>query len=404
MQKHLLKLAFLLSITPLQLAAQDTVRLMTYNILNYPYVAATRADTLKIIIDDVLPDIFIIQELQNNTGANAILNNAMNASGRTHYDKAIFYNGTASDNMCYWDNTKFGLASQRQISTVLRDISEYVLYWKGNLPTSDTIYFNVYSCHLKAGSSASDENQRYSEAQDLKDRLDERTNMENVFVGGDFNLYSNSEPAWTEITSGGNVDLYDPINMAGDWHVNATYADIHTQATGSINGGSGGGLDDRFDFIFVTSDIMLGNAHVRYIDGTYKAYGQDGNRFNSDLNVWPANTEVSAEIASALYNMSDHLPVIMDVVIDPTLSIEVTDKKNWNFFYAPGERDLVFNSSQQEKTLSITVNDLLGKNIISTSYQSTNQARIPISGLQSGVYLATVKSGQMHYSIKFVVH
>ncbi|MBT6513587.1 MAG: endonuclease/exonuclease/phosphatase family protein, partial [Crocinitomicaceae bacterium] len=173
MRYSVLILLFIFSSNPISFA-QDSVRLMTYNILNYPYVAASRADTLAIIIDAVLPDILIVNELQNNTGANTILNNAMNASGRTNYSKAVFYNGGDSDNMCYYDHTKFGLFSQNQIATSIRDISEYVLFWKGNLPGADTIYFNVYSVHLKASSGASNEAQRLAEAQILKGRLDNR--------------------------------------------------------------------------------------------------------------------------------------------------------------------------------------------------------------------------------------
>lgn len=403
-KKHLPQLTLLFLLLPLGTMAQDTVRLMTYNILNFPYVAATRGDTLKIIIDDVLPDILIVNELQNNTGATNILNNAMNQNGRSYYSKAIFYNGTDSDNMCYYDNTKFGLASQKQIPTPIRDISEYVLYWKGNQPSVDTIFFNVYSLHLKAGSSASNEVARLAEAEDLKDRLDQRSGAENIFVGGDFNLYNNIEPAYNEIVAGGLVPLYDPIDMAADWHADPAYADIHTQAAGSINGGSGGGLDDRFDFFFVTNDILNGDNQVKYIDGSYKAYGQDGNHYNTDLNAWPANTVVSPAIASALYNMSDHLPVIMDVVVDPTLSIEVTDKKDWSFYHAPERNDIVFGSSGVEKSLNITISDLLGKRIRNVSFNSVTDARVSTSGMKPGVYLATAGSGQMQYSIKFVIN
>jgi hypothetical protein len=404
MKPSLLKLLLVITLGFTNLCnAQDTVRLMTYNILNYPYVAATRADTLLVIIDDVLPDIFIVNELQNNTGANTILNIALNNNGRSYYSKAIFYNGTDSDNMCFYDNTKFGLASQKQIGTSIRDISEYVLYWKGNLPATDTIFFNVYSVHLKASSGATNEAQRFAETQILKARLDFRGGPENTFVGGDFNIYGDFEAAFTEIISGGVTDLNDPINSAGDWHINPSYANIHTQATGSINGGSGGGLDDRFDFFFVTDDIMNGDNHVKYIDNSYIAYGQDGNRYNSSLNVWPANTVVSPAIASALYNMSDHLPVIMEVVVDPTLSIEVTSKKDWNFFFSEDRNEIDFHSSGVENKLTIRVTDILGKQVNHKTYNRTSDETLNTANLKSGIYIASACSGQMRYSIKFLV-
>jgi endonuclease/exonuclease/phosphatase family metal-dependent hydrolase len=402
--KRALYISFFAFLFPAVTPSQDTVRLMTYNILNYPYVAATRADTLAIIIDDVLPDIMIINELQNNSGATTILNNAMNTNGRTYYSKAIFFNGPDSDNMCYYDNSKFGLSSQRQLSTSIRDISEYVLYWKGNLPSADTIFLNVYSVHLKAGNSTSDEAQRLTEAQVIKNRLDERSSAENVFVGGDFNIYSNIEASYTELTTGGIVDLYDPINSAGSWHANATYANIHTQATGSINGGSGGGLDDRFDFFFVNSDIVYGDKSVQYITNTYTAYGQDGNRYNSDLNVWPANTVVAPEIASALYNMSDHLPVIMDVVIDPTLGIDNSNGINWKFYYSQETGGLVLSCNEIEDDIEIEINDLTGKRIKQVTFGNSNYARLQLNNLRSGAYIATVSSKNIHHSIKFIVH
>ncbi len=401
--KRASSILFFTFLFPAVFSAQDTVRLMTYNILNYPYVAATRADTLAIIVDDVLPDIMIINELQNNSGATTIFNNAMNTNGRTYYSKAIFYNGPDSDNMCYYDNSKFGLSSQRQLSTAIRDISEYVLYWKGNLPSADTIFLNVYSVHLKAGNSTSNEAQRLTEAQVIKNRLDERGSAENVFVGGDFNIYSNLEAAYTELITGGTVDLYDPINSAGSWHANAAYANIHTQATGSINGGSGGGLDDRFDFFLVNSDIINGDQSVQYITNTYKAYGQDGNRYNSDLNVWPANTVVSPEIASALYNMSDHLPVIMDVVIDPTLGIENSKGINWKFYYSQEAGGLVLNCNKIENDIEIEINDLTGKRIKRATFGNSNYARVQLNNLRPGVYIATVNSNEIHHSIKFIV-
>jgi len=401
--KRALYISFFAFLFPAVTPSQDTVRLMTYNILNYPYVAATRADTLAIIIDDVLPDIMIINELQNNSGATTILNNAMNTNGRTYYSKAIFFNGPDSDNMCYYDNSKFGLSSQRQLSTSIRDISEYVLYWKGNLPSADTIFVNVYSVHLKAGNSPSDATLRLAEAQTIKNRLDERINVENVFVGGDFNIYGDDESAYTELTTGGIVNLYDPINNAGIWHANAIFANIHTQATGSINGGSGGGLDDRFDFFFVNSDIVYGDKSVQYIANTYKAYGQDGNRYNSDLNVWPANTVVAPEIASALYNMSDHLPVIMDVVIDPTLGIDNSNGINWKFYYSQETGGLVLSCNKIENDIEIEINDLTGKRIKQVTFGNSSYARIQLDNLRSGVYLATAISKNIHHSIKFIV-
>lgn len=394
----------LLTLLSLQSVAQDTVKMMTYNLLNFPYVSALRVDTLETILTYVQPDILIVCELQNNSGASSILNNALNVNGVSHYDRATFFNGQASDNMCFYNSNKFGLAAQKQIGTDLRDISEYTLYWKANLPSNDTVYFNVYSCHLKAGSFSSDENQRLTEAQDLKNWLDTKDPQENIFVGGDFNLYSSSELACQEILTGGNVDLFDPINTLGDWNNNATYAAVHTQSTrtSSVDNGSGGGMDDRFDFWFVSSDVLGGNNQVKYIPGTYQAFGQDGSHFNTSINGFPNHPTLPTNVTEALYWMSDHLPVVMEVVVDLTLNVAVSDAKNWNFHYAPSNNELVFSSTENESRLEVSVKDILGKTIL-VQQKSGKSFLLNPGQLTPGVYIAKVTDGNAVLTKKFVV-
>ena len=80
---------------------------------------------------------------------------------------------------------------------------------------------------------------------------------------------------------------------------------------------SSGGLDDRFDFILVSSPVYYGSRKVRCITESYHAVGNDGNHFNKSINS-PANQDVPSIVANALYTMSDHLPVIMDLSVDVT--------------------------------------------------------------------------------------
>ena len=58
-------------------------------------------------------------------------------------------------------------------------------------------------------------------------------------------------------------------------------------------------MDDRFDFIFVSEDILSGNDGVMYVENTYVAEGQDGNHYNQSINNG-TNTAASADIANAL--------------------------------------------------------------------------------------------------------
>ena len=52
-----------------------------------------------------------------------------------------------------------------------------------------------------------------------------------------------------------------------------------------------------------------------YVPNTYFAVGNDGNHFNDPLNSG-TNYSVTSSVLTALYNLSDHLPVIADFDID----------------------------------------------------------------------------------------
>jgi hypothetical protein len=74
-------------------------------------------------------------------------------------------------------------------------------------------------------------------------------------------------------------------------------------------------MDDRFDFILLSGAIMDSAKSVKYVRESYTTVGQDGNGYNASLNT-TANEAVPKEIARALYNFSDHLPVTAQLEID----------------------------------------------------------------------------------------
>jgi hypothetical protein len=111
------------------------------------------------------------------------------------------------------------------------------------------------------------------------------------------------------LTGEGNDDdgrLFDPIDRIGHWHNNSSFADVHTQ---SPRGGSYGGMDDRFDWIFVSEAVLNETYEINYVENTYWAVGNDGNHFNQAINNGN-NTSVNDAMADALHDASDHLPVI----------------------------------------------------------------------------------------------
>ena len=389
------------------LQAQDTITVMSYNILNYPLSNSTKADTLKAIIKHTQPDIFLITELTSSTGVSLILNNALNVDGITYYQAGSYFNGPDTDNMIFYNSQKFGLKSQYEIPTVLRNISEYVLYYKSpNLATTlDTTFVHCYMAHLKASNTPADSIQRNQEAVTFKNYLDSKSQpIQNIVFGGDFNLYTSNEAAFNTILNGGSVLLKDPINMPGNWQANSSFAAIHTQSTRTAvlsDGGSTGGMDDRFDFIFTGDDVLQGTNKMKYIPNTYKALGNDGLHYNKSLLATPTNTSVPANVLSALYYMSDHLPIVIKMYFDEALSVnESIIKSNWNGYFT--NNTFMFKSTQNEQKLDVGLFDILGKPVSQKKYSNQMSFVFDYSNLQSGMYFIKVSTGSQQRTFRIV--
>ncbi|HIP35390.1 MAG TPA: hypothetical protein EYG85_00880 [Crocinitomix sp.] len=305
---------------------KDTLLIMAYNVLNYPGSTSARWSDFRTVVQYIKPDIILCNEMISDVGATTLLNNALNAYGINYFAKATFVNGPDSDNIMYYNTNKVNLATQTQITTALRDISYYQVSWLNVSGGTSTL--DLYSLHLKASTGATNENKRLLECQNLRTHMDGGLPVQsNIIVGGDFNFYgAGTEPAWNELTNNGVQRLIDPIDRVGNWTNNSTFSDVHTQSTRSTtfpggSGGSTGGVDDRFDFLLVNNYVINGGAGVRYIPNTYDVVGNDGNKFNVSILENLPNTDVPDSVRDALFGMSDHLPVVLQIQIDRDIII-----------------------------------------------------------------------------------
>ncbi|MDA3866000.1 MAG: hypothetical protein PF489_04530 [Salinivirgaceae bacterium] len=317
-------LLFFLFAANLAFAGQDTLTVMYYNILNYDVV---KLPYYKTIIGYTKADIIVLNEVASDEASIAILN-AINEIGICNYSKVDFTDGVDKDNMLLYNADKLALKMQDTIATELRLINRYLLYHINT--NGDTAFMDFYSAHLKSSTGSGNAMQRYRETKEFKNYVENQTEARNVFFGGDMNFYNyTTEPACQLLLDSGAVRFYDPIDKMGNWHDNPDYAITHTQSTRKrqFGGGASGGLDDRFDFIFTTSDILNGNNRVRYIDGTYIALGNDGLRLNDSLTALPLSETVPDSITYALYYSSDHLAVIMKVIVQIKNMIGIPEAK-----------------------------------------------------------------------------
>ncbi len=319
-----------------QCAAMSNLKVVAYNLLNFPNgrddcgasntVIPARWDTLKTIIDYVLPDVLMVCELQTELGADLILSNALNAGGRTNYARADFVinqspGGTTLNNAFFYNTDKVTLYSQDEVATNVRDIGEYIVYANDpNLAThNDTTFIDFYTAHFKAGSAASDESSREIQCSALQSHTAAKGAERNAVVGGDFNFYSSSELAYQTLL-GNTYPFNDPINTPGSWNNSASYTETHTQSTRIFNSdpmdcGATGGMDSRFDFLLNSNPVMNGTKNVTYVAGSYQPLGNDGNLFNDAINDPTNGSGVPSTVLSALLHTSDHLPIVMDLEV-----------------------------------------------------------------------------------------
>ena len=295
-------ISFLAFTFAISLAA--SIRVVSFNALNFGGNDEDRLPFFEAILNDIEADLFLFQEIEDSMGGELLLSAVNN--GTDDFSGTVYLNGPDTNNYLVYRNSLITFGSQDTVSTELRDISEYELIIDGNL-------IRFYSCHLKA--STGYENERLEEVSNLRDHLNMLPDGSEFIIVGDMNFYTSSEPGYQKFIAdeGNNIGRAEDLSdQVGDWHNNSDYADIHTQSTRStqFGGGASGGLDDRFDFIFSSYQLNNGSG-LEYIDNTITSFGNDGLHFNLSINDG-TNSAVSPEVADALYNASDHLPVFAD--------------------------------------------------------------------------------------------
>jgi hypothetical protein len=341
--KHVFLLWLVLLHLPL-LSQQDTARVMYYNLLNFPGTTPERVAHFRVINQYVNPDILLVNELLNEEGANSLLNDGLNVFGSNQYERATFTNGPDSDNLLFYKHDKFTLYSQDTIQTDLRHINEYVLFYNspGLINGEDTTFLYLYSAHLKSSTGSTNRAKRLAEVMQFKAHVNSKPEISNLFFGGDLNLYSSSEPAYDTLINYGLFPLTDVL-PAGSWQDDPAFANIHTQSTRTLQfgGGAKGGLDDRFDFILFSEDIINGSNNINYIPNSMQAVGNDGNHLNLSILDDPINTSVPDSVLQALYSMTDHLPVICDIEIEYSIPQPAFDLDLKVFLEGPFEETLM---------------------------------------------------------------
>jgi exonuclease III len=402
--------------------AQDTLRILQYNLLYYgtfPQFCPREVNDpdkkdkwLKTIIEYTQPDVFCVNELgAGSANAQRILDSVLNTGGETRFRRCLSTNlsGSSIVNMLYYNSEKLVLHSQAQVARdsegnlLTRVIDLYKLYHKDPMLqfTNDTTFVTFIVAHLKAGSGSAEQLQRAKETGALMDYLAPLHMESNYVFSGDFNVRSSSETSFQNLVSHPQqkIRFYDPLNKSGAWHNNTLFSSIHTQSTrvtGQTNNGcfAGGGSDDRFDFILVSEAVKEARKKVAIVPGSYQTPGQDGLRFKGSL-IEPVNQSAPVEVITALYEMSDHYPVMMSLKIGNPVGIEKAGAfKGEIHFVNPVRENLEVKLSCTACEMpSFEVVSITGKVLSSGVFEGTNEnftLSSPVAGLAPGMYLLKV--------------
>jgi len=385
---------------------------MSWNLLNYPDATipndtGIRNPYFRDVMQYVFPQIVVTVENTSIISVNSFLNNVLNANVPNQFSAGTFIDGYDTDNAIYFRSAFFQFISNTVISTNLRDINEFKL-----LHISTGKIIRIYACHLKAGSTASDQAQRAAEVNALRAVTNSLPAGTDFIVCGDFNTYNSTDACYLNLLQDNATDdgnFIDPISMTGVWS-QPIYSLYHTQSTRqrSFGGGSTGGLDDRFDLILYSNAVTQPGG-ITYVANSTEAVGNDGWHHNDSINQQP-NTAVPVYIADALHNASDHLPVTSVFTFQGTTGIsdhtpeEVKLTANYNV----GAQKLYINYSLlQTANVRMQILDVEGRLIKQVDCGSKNKGEyreaISTVRLNAGVYILRLLSGDANYDVRFSV-
>lgn len=356
---------------------------MTWNSLNF---STTQSSELRIpyfqtVLDSIQPDILVMQEIQNDAGAN----NFHSAVLEYSMEMAPFVDGYGSDNALFYNPEKFEAVANLPIQTTLRDISQFVMI---HLNTGDTL--RIFSVHLKASKGLANRERRLSEVDSLRKVTNALSPESQYMICGDFNFYGSTEPAYQRLIEEDKPVGYfiDPIEMPGIWN-NPHYAKHHTQSprTRQFGGGAHGGMDDRFDLILFSPHFFDPEGSITYeLESTWPV-GNDGMHYNDSVNAMP-NASVSAEMANAIHYASDHLPVIAKLQFyNPVYVSTPTVENEIKIYPNPSQGKFTVELPPQFQS-RIIIMDGIGR--IVHEEMAINRHTLDLGHMEKGMYYARI--------------
>jgi len=423
--------------------AQDTLRVMTYNVLHYGDGCqgsnAFLHQQLKTIVQYEKPDVLGLVKVQTiqtaTTGglsrigfADSILNNSMNAAYADKYEHCpvVNFSGDYDGDMdlLYYDKNKLGYLSVVNLCGTEEDFNLYKLYYKDPnlIATKDTTFLYFILNHTVSGDDETVRDQQLSTiVKKLKTRFG---HLPNLITMGDFNTHSSYEAGYQLLTAPSDSSFLfaDPpfspdnkINYPADWQNNtsayASYLNTSTRQTTIPNScGTANGGKNWYIHIFISPWLIKNSNYIKYVPNSYVTIGNDGYRVGKSINDSSVvkNTSVPANVLNALFQLSDKYPIMIKLSVTPNTtgtSLDDPDIAQTVTAIVPTDNKLIYVNNPIENNISYhfpesmlgnNANaqwyDLAGRNLQSDEFVITSTNILQPANLVSGLYILRVQT------------
>jgi len=442
--KHLftsiLCISLLMVIT--EVRSQDTLTVMSYNVLNYGDGCQGSNSTLHAYLRTIVrfanPDLLGLVKVENTPVstqgfADSINTYALNAVFPNRFNHCTYTDvaGDTKTSLLYYNTNKLVFLSVKTIVADISDFNLYKFYYKNDpnlATTNDTTFLYVILNHTQSGTSSTSRDLQMSQVSSaIQAKFKHLPNMIDM---GDFNLHSTAEAGYQTLVapSDTNYRFYDTpfypdqvISYPALWESNPTpYAKYMTtstrlSATAPNPCGTSGGAKDWFDHILISPWIVQNANYVSYIPNSYRTIGNDGHRLGISENDSSTvkNTSAPANVVEALYQFSNKYPIMLKLILSPNATgtspadpdkssvtaIENSTLENALAVENPvgDELSIIIQEQLLQQPAKLKLYDAYGREIKSMDLFLTNSlVQVPVQ-LASGIYLLTLQTSQGIY-------
>ena len=443
---------FLLLINAINVKAQnDTLKVMTYNVLNYGDACqgpnSTMRNYLKNIISYTQPDILglvkmnTLKRFPSDFNGNlpvdfcdSMVQYVLNPAGNISYNYCQYTNeARGSDmNVLFYNKDKLVNIYTKVLTVNITDFDLYKFYYKDpNLSTShDTTYLYVVLFHTQSGSDPTIRNTQLTSTYNaIKGRF---SSLPNMIVMGDFNLRNSSEVCYNQLVNSTDTSFKfndPPFSIDGtfsypsNWQGSSMFSACFTTSTRidlihPNSCGTDGGAKDWYDHILFSPWMVNGKNYMSYVPHSYKTIGNDGKRFGisaNDSTVNGKNNSAPTDIINSIFHLSNKYPVLTKIAVrSNTTGISPADPENVN----TGIAELTFdenaisvtnptgnilniriNENFIEMRMTILITDITGKEFLKAKLIDGSYLHsIDISSLPKGFYFLNFLIEGEHFS------